>query len=444
MAFKVAVVGAGSARCYRELMDLSALDGIGAYQLALHDPAPRRLAVAERLALRVAAASGTPCTPSAHAERAPALDGADVVLTSISVGMQEAIRPDFEIPPRYGLRQTVADTIGIGGIMRILRTAPVMAEIAADMCRYCPGGLLLNETNPLAMVGMALDRLEPAVRAVHLCHSPRRTATTLAGWLGVPAAELDCEVAGVNHQAWVLRLAHGGEDLYPRLRELARKGKDEDSRGGFAATVRADMLRRLGWFPTESSKHSAEYVPWYLPWDQEVKHYGLQLQVNPYWERRAHNVEWFADAVDLADGRLPLPLDKIPSGEYAPRIIRAVATGTEQRIYANLPNRDGLLLPVLPDWAVVEVPAIASREGVQPLPVGPLPPQCAALNRQYLNVCDLAVRAVVEGSREHVHHAAMLDPATAAALPLDDIERMVDELLDVHAATGRIPEALRR
>lgn len=439
MAIKLALIGAGSARSHRELMDLCALDDIGPYEVALHDLAPRRLAVAERLARRVVAVTGTPCTVSAHAERAPALDGADVVLTAISVGLQESIQPDFEIPARYGLRQTVADTIGIGGIMRILRTAPVMAEIAADLRRYCPQALLLNETNPLAMVGMALERLEPAVNVVHLCHSPRRTAATLAGWLDVPVAELDYEIAGVNHQAWVLRLTHHGEDLYPRLRELARK---EDGPGGFAATVRADMLRRLGWFPTESSKHNAEYVPWYLQWDQEVERYGLG--VNPYWERRAHNLEWLLDAADLADGRLPLPLERGPSGKYAPRIVRALATGAEQRIYANLPNRDGRLLPELPAWAVVEVPAVAGADGVRPLPVAPLPPQCAALNRQYLNVCDLAVRAVVDGRREHVHHAAMLDPATAAALPLDEIERMVDELLDVHAAAGRIPEALRR
>ncbi|HEX9343608.1 MAG TPA: alpha-glucosidase/alpha-galactosidase, partial [Actinomycetota bacterium] len=296
MAIKVALIGAGSARCYRELMDLCAFDGVGSYEVALHDPAPRRLAVAGQLARRVAAATSAPCTITTHAERPPALDGADVVLTSISVGMQESIRPDFEIPARYGLRQTVADTIGIGGIMRILRTAPAMAAIAADMRRYCPGGLLLNESNPLAMVGMALDRLEPQITAVHLCHSPGRTAATLAGWLGVPPIELECEVAGVNHQAWVLRLAHHGEDLYPRLRELARKEEGPD---GFASTVRADMLRRLGWFPTESSKHNAEYVPWYLPWDWEVERYGLQ--VNPYWERRAHNVEGFASVADLAD-----------------------------------------------------------------------------------------------------------------------------------------------
>ena len=436
---KIAVVGAGSAQFMGELADFCALDGIGPYEVALVDTHAGRRAVAEAFGRVVANEMGVPASIVACAELGAALDGADVVVTSIGVGMQSSIRPDFEIPARYGLRQTVADTVGIGAIIRILRTAPALADIATEMLSRCPAALLLNVTNPMAMSCMALDRMVPAIRTVGLCHSTWMTAETIAGLLDIPIAELEFAGAGVNHQLFISRLAHHGVDVYPRLRELAAG----DS--AFAATVRADLLRRLGFFVTESSEHNAEYVPWYLPWDEQVDHFGLP--VNPYWERRANNAEWFGRAVEVAAGRMPFPRHLLPSGEYAPQIARSLVDGQRRDLYANVPNRaaDGRrLVGELPDWGVVEVPATCDGAGVHARAGEAIAPQCAAVNRRYLDVCDLAVRAVVEGSRAHVHHAALLDPNASASLPPDRIAAMIDELLDAHQAAGRLTESLCR
>lgn len=261
----------------------------------------------------------------------------------------------------------------------------------------------------------------------------------MAGHLEIPVDELEFAGAGVNHQVFLTRLEHHGVDVYPRLRALAEGDSD------FARSVRADLLRRTGYFPTESSKHNSEYVSWYLPWDDQVARFDLPE--NPWRERRTDNETWFGLAEQVADGSLPFPTDLLPSGEYAPQIVRSLVDGVVRPIYANVPNRTpegGRWVEELPEWAVVEVPATADSKGVHPRVAEPLPPQCAAINRRYLDVCDLAVRAVVEGRRDHVHHAALLDPNASATLPPDAISAMVDELLDAHQASGRLPEALRR
>ena len=353
--------------------------------------------------------------------------------------MQDSIRPDFEIPERYGLRQTVADTCGVGAVMRLLRTAPVMADIARDMIELSPAALLLNVTNPMAMICMTLHRIVPEVTTIGLCHSTWITAGELADQLGIPKNELTFAGAGVNHQVFISELSHFGVDIYPRLRELAG---DLDS--DFGRTVRADILRRFGYFVTESSKHNSEYVPWYLPRDAEVERFDLPM--NPYWERRANNAEWFSIATDFADGRIDLPLtDMLASGEYAPQIIRSMITGERREIYANVINDDGLggrWCAELPDWALVEVPAHCDADGVHPHVAPAIPPQCAALNRRYLDVCDLAVRAVTDGRRDHVYQACYLDGNASASMSLDQITSMVDELLDVHQRSGRLPASL--
>ena len=436
---KIAVVGAGSAQFMEELADLCALDGIGPYEVALVDTHAGRRAAAEAFGRVVAQEMEVPADIRAYSDLGAGLDGADVVVTSIGVGMQASIQPDFEIPARYGLRQTVADTIGIGAIVRILRTAPALAAIATEMLARCPAAMLLNVTNPMAMSCMALDKMVPAIRTVGLCHSTWMTAETIAELLDIPIAELEFAGAGVNHQLFISRLAHHGVDVYPQLRELAVADN------AFARTVRADLLRRLGFFVTESSKHNAEYLPWYLPWDEQIDRF--KLPVNPYWERRADNAEWFGLAVEVAAGRMPFPRDVLPSGEYAPQIARSLVDGQCRDIYANVPNRaaDGSkLVGELPEWGVVEVPATCDRNGVHALPGEAIAPQCAAVNRRYLDVCDLAVRAVVEGSRAHVHHAALLDPNASATLPPDRIAAMIDELLDAHQAAGRLTESLCR
>lgn len=438
---KIAVIGAGSAQFILELADFCALTDIGPYEVAMVDTHPGRLDVAASVGRRVARSTGTPVTVSAHDDRRRALEGAVAVVTSIGVGMQESIRPDYEIPARYGLRQTVADTLGIGAIMRILRTAPVLAGVAHDMVELCPDAPLLNVTNPMAMCCMALHRMVPAITTIGLCHSVWNTAAELARTLGVPEEEIRYEGAGVNHQVFLSKLEHRGEDLYPRLRRLA-----DDPDSPFARTVRADLLRRLGFFVTESSKHNSEYVPWYLRHDSEVERYGIEA--NPYWERRANNAEWFGLAVDYADGRTDHPLhEALPTGEYAPQIVRSLATGERREIYANVPNAapDGRRwVPELPEWGVVEIPAHCDGDGVHPRPAPAIAPQCAAVNRRYLDVCDLAVRAAIDGDRARVHQAAMLDPNCSATLTLDRTAAMIDELLDEHVRAGRIAGSFER
>ena len=437
---RIVAIGAGSAQFIGELADLCALADIGPYELAMVDTDPARLDVVAELGRRIAEETATPVTIIAEADRRAVMEGATAIVTSIGVGMQQSIQPDYEIPARHGLRQTVADTMGIGAIIRILRTAPVLEAIGRDAVELAPGAPLLNVTNPMTMCCMALRRLVPELTTVGLCHSVWETAATLSTLLDIPAGELVYEGAGVNHQVFLSRLVHDGVDVYPRLRELAAS-----SGTAFAGTVRADLLRRLGYFPTESSKHNSEYVPWYLPHDSEVERYGLD--VNPYWQRRANNAEWFNIAVDYADRRGNFNLhDHLPTGEYAPQIIRSMITGERREIYANLENRapDGSRwVDELPGWAVVEIPASCDGEGVHGRPAPAIAPQCAALNRRYLDVCDLAVRAVVESDRSHVHHAAMLDPNCSATMTLDECHAMVDELLDAHLAAGRIPESLR-
>ena len=425
---KVVLVGAGSAQFTQELIgDLCSLSDLEPFEIALHDVDLARLEIARRLGARVVAATGAPCSVCAYEERGAALDGADVVAVTITVGGQDGIEPDFAIPAAAGLRQTVGDSLGIGGIMRCLRTAPVLLAIAAEMRERCPSALLMQLTNPMAMLCMALHRGAPEIRTIGLCHSVWGTALQLAERCGVPIDEVDYEAAGVNHQAWITRLEHRGRDLYPLIREQA------ESDPAFRDTVRADILRRFGLYPTESSKHNAEYLPYYLRDPAAVERFGLP--VNPWRERRIDNREWFMEAWARADGLLPLELDA--SGEYGPQIVRALATGESCEAYVNVPNTGGLV-PDLPEWGVVEVPATIAGNTITPRAVAPLPPQCAALNRRYLDVCDLAVRAVLEGRPEHVYHAALLDPNASASLSPDAIEAVVAELLR-GGATGPGP-----
>jgi len=437
---KVAAIGAGSAQFLFELAELCALLEIGPYEVAMYDTDPARLTIVADFGRRVAAELGSPATISTPAELDEAVDGADAAVVSIGVGMQESIRPDFEIPARHGLRQTVADTCGIGAVIRLLRTAPALADIATALAERAPGAPLLNVTNPMAMCCMATQRLVPTVTTIGLCHSTWITAAEIARHLDVPDGELEWGGVGVNHQVFISRLSHRGTDLYPRFRAMA----EEDT--PFARTVRADLMRRFGHYVTESSKHNSEYVPWYLPWDDAIERHGIA--VNPYDERRAINDDLFGIARDHASGAIDLDIGSLlPTGEYAPQIITSMVTGAVREIYVNVPNTtdDGtLLVPELQAGGVVEVPATCDGDGVHPRAGDPIPPGCAAINRRYLDVCELAVLAVTEGSRERVHQAALLDPNASATMPPDRIATMVDELLDAHQAAGRLPEALSR
>ncbi|WP_326727220.1 alpha-glucosidase/alpha-galactosidase [Streptomyces phaeochromogenes] len=418
---KIAFVGAGSVVFTQGLLaDLFAFPELGHARIALHDIDEERLATAEGAARHIADERGAKPTITAHLDRRAALEGADFVVNTVQVGMNEATRTDFDVPARYGVRQTIGDTLGIGGIFRALRTFPVLRGLAEDMAELCPDALLLNYTNPMAMNVLYLSRIAPDLRVTGLCHSVYWTMHDLSQLVGVPFEEVSYLAAGVNHQAWVLRFERDGRDLHPLLDAAIAKDP------GLLRRVRVDMYRRLGHYPTETSEHSAEYVPWYLHHDTEIER--LRLPVGAYLGIIEENTAEYERTRRALLAETPLPVEG--TMEYAPQVIHSVVTGTPRTIYGNVPNRG--LIDNLPADSVVEVPCLADALGVQPTRVGALPPQCAALNSAYVSVTDLVVRAATDGDPRHIRHAAMADPATAAALPVERIWDLCDDLVRAH------------
>ena len=434
---KIAIIGAGSVEFTRNILtDLcSAAELRGSLQFALHDIDEERLRYAERAANQVVDRLGAGHRVSAHADRKAAFDGADYLINEIQVGGYAATVRDFDIPKRYGLRQTIADTIGIGGIMRGLRTIPVMIEMADEMVGLCSGGLLLNYTNPMAMVpwGIWSGSRWPAARTIGVCHSVRDTHAFLARTVDVPQERVEFRTAGFNHQCfvYVFRDRETGEDLYPRLRRIVA-----DDPEGLGRRVRVEIFRRFGFFPTESSEHSAEYVPWFLHHDDEVA--WFRSEIDEYVRRSDENLREWQELKAQLDAGEPIELER--NDELASQFVFALETGTPMELYGNV--RNDALIDGLPDDACVEVPCVVADGAVQPQRIGAIPPQCLALNRTFLNVVELTVRAVLEGSRDLVHQAALLDPNTAATLTTRQIAAMVEELLAAHGEL--IPEAIRR
>jgi alpha-galactosidase len=427
----IAFLGAGSVVFTRELLaDILSFDELRGVTLALHDIDAERLETAEAIARRTAEQLGAQPVITTSLDRRRALTGADFVINAIQVGMYPATVHDFEIPAKYGLRQTIADTLGVGGIFRALRTFPVLAGIAADMLEICPDAWLLNYTNPMAMNVSFLAEAAPKLKVAGLCHSVFWTVHDLAELLGVPLDEIDYTGAGVNHQAWLLKFEHRGESLYPRLDELLAREPELRRR------VRMDMYRRLGYFPTETSEHSSEYVPWYLHHDDEIAR--LRIPVGDYLRISADNVTEYHETRRSVLAGEPLDVSR-DATEYAPQVIHSMVTGTLRRIHANVPNRG--LISNLPEGYAVEVPCVVDRLGVRPERIGALPPQCAALNRSFVSVGQLTVQAALTGDRRMVRQAAMVDPNTAATLTVDAIWELCDELTAAHGEL--LPEALR-
>jgi alpha-galactosidase len=428
---KIAFIGAGSVEFTRNVLSdlLTSLD-LDPLAISLHDVDGERLETAARMARWIAARTGAAPRIQAHAERREALDGADYVINEIQVGGYRATRLDFDIPARYGLRQTIADTIGIGGIFRGLRTIPVVVDIADDMAEVCPQALLLNYTNPMAMLPWAIQRGSRFQRVVGLCDSVRNTQQFLADLVEVPVDQIAFVTAGVNHQAFVLTFQHGGQDLYPLLDQAIERDPELPRR------VRVELYRRFGYFPTESSEHSAEYLPWFLRHDELVERF--RIPVGEYLRRSEDNLDEHADVKRRLDSGEVLEIE--PTHELAWEIIHSIETGTRRVVHGNVRNTG--LVENLPWDCCVEVPCLVDRAGVQPMRVGALPPQLAALNRTFLNVVELTVRAALEQRREHVYHAAMLDPNTAATLTPDEIVALCDELIEAHG--DLVPEGIRK
>ena len=462
---KITFIGAGSTVFAKNLLgDILSYPELADATISLFDIDAKRLELSAMVARRVADALGVNPTFEATTDRERALDGADYAINMIQVGgYRPATVIDFEIPKKYGLQQTIGDTLGIGGIMRGLRTIPVMLAMVRDMERLCPEVLHLNYVNPMAMVTWALNRAS-RIPTIGLCHSVQGTAHELAHDLGLPADEIDYLAAGINHMAFYLRLQRHGQDLYPALRQVMSEGRVPGWN-----RVRYEMLRRLGYFVTESSEHFAEYVPYFIKRDRPELLDRFNIPLDEYPGRcEVYEVAWdfierelkepgSVDAAALQSAIvakkitvMPRSVDYTVAGfaqlnevkrslEYGSTIIHSCETGQPSVIYGNVLNHH--LIDNLPHGCCVEVPCLVDKNGVQPTRIGSLPPQLAALIQTNINVQALTVEAALTGKREHIYHAAMLDPHTAAELTIDEIWAMVDELIAAH--DNYLPNTLR-
>ena len=429
---KIAFIGAGSTVFAKNLLgDILSFPELAESYIVLMDIDPERLRTSEIVAHKVAEFFGAKPTIEATLDRRRALDSADYAISMFQIG---GYRPgtviDFEIPKKYGLRQTIADTLGIGGIMRALRTIPVFLDICRDMEELCPNVTFLQYVNPMAMNCWAISRASQ-IKTVGLCHSVQGTAEALAQDIGVPIGEINYRCAGINHMAFYLKFERNGEDLYPRLREVAAQGTFGRRYRDLPDKVRYEVLKRTGYFVTESSEHFSEYVPWFIKRDRPDLLAQYEVPLDEYLTRCEIQIaEWEKLKAAFERGELEITHER--SHEYGSLIIHSLETNTPRVIYGNVPNRG--LIDNLPQGCCVEVPCLVDKNGVQPTHVGSLPPHLAALMQTNINVQSLTVEAALTRKREHIYHAAMLDPHTAAELSLDQIWHLVDDLIEAHGS----------
>ena len=457
---KITFIGAGSTVFAKNLLgDLLSFPELAHATISLHDIDPERLRTTEVVAHRLAQGLGAHPTIEATLDRRQALDGADYAIAMFQIaGYQPGTVIDFEIPKKYGLHQTIADTLGVGGIMRALRTIPVMLEMAQAMQHLCPDVTFLNYVNPMAMLTWAMNRGTP-IKTVGLCHSVQGTAEQLAHDLNIPLEEITYRCAGINHMAFYLRferhLPNGEvEDLYPRLRQVIAEGRVPDWN-----RVRYEVFKRLGYFVTESSEHFSEYVPWFIkrdrpdlierfniPLDEYIRRCEVQIAGWEASHETVLNPDAPIDEANLRERLLAVRATEqdvhnaiamvtnfnaiTPSHEYGAYIIHSLETGIPRVIYGNVMNYG--LIDNLPQGCCVKVPCLVDRNGIQPTRIGALPPHLAALIQTNVNVQALTVEAALTRKREHIYHAAMLDPHTAAELDLEQIWQLVDDLIAAH------------
>jgi len=435
---KITFIGAGSTIFMKHLIgDVLQRENLNGAHVALMDIDHERLAQSRGIADRMVARLGVSAKVTAHTNQREALDGADFVIVAFQIGGYEPCTvTDFEIPKDFGLRQTIADTLGIGGIMRALRTVPHLWSICDDMMKVCPEATMLQYVNPMAMNIWAITRKYPAIKVVGLCHSIQHTIRDLAIDLGIDAKKIRYQSAGINHIAFFTKLEEQLEDgsyrdLYPALKQGYAEGKLPTTASQFndrcPNIVRYEMMKRLGYFVTESSEHFAEYVPWFIKEGREDLIKKFQIPLDEYPQRCVEQIaDWQRESAELKNA----PMELEPSDEYASFIIESIWSGVPSVIYGNFLN-DGLI-ENLPDSCVVEVPCLVDNNGIQPTKVGKVPPQLAAIMQSSVSVQDLVVEALMAEDPQHIYHAAMMDPHTAAELDLEQIWAMVDRLLAAH------------
>jgi alpha-galactosidase len=421
---KIVLLGAGSVEFTHQLStDLYRFDDLPPLQIVLYDIDPERLEFARVTAAQAAARFGRKADVVTTLDLREALDGADHVINVIAVGGLAATRKDLEISARMGLKQTVGDTTGVGGVFRGLRTFTVLSQVAKVMRELCPDAWFMNYTNPMAMNVWWMSVVAPEIKSVGLCHSIHWTVNDLCELIGVPMEGTHYRAAGVNHLSWLTEWSHDGEDLYPRL----WRAIEEDE--SLSRRVRVEVLKRIGYYSTESSLMTADYLPWFMRSDEQIKRY--RLEPLKYIDISLKNIEEFEQAKAALRAGRPLPFEEEPVVEYAPMIIHSILTGTEREIHVNVVN-DGYITN-LPDGAVVEVPALLDRDGVHPIRYGAVPPAGAALDRTYLSVAELTIEAARTGNPELVKQAVLIDPNASSSLTPEQIWALCDELTAAHA-----------
>jgi len=430
---KITFMGAGSTVFARNVLgDAMATASTADAHIALYDIDAKRLKESEVIINAINKGLGNKATITAHLgvpNRKDALRGADFVVNAIQVGLYDPCTiTDFEIPKKYGLRQTIGDTLGIGGIMRGLRTIPVMADFARDIEAVCPDAWMLNYTNPMSILCGYMQRYT-GVNTIGLCHSVQVCSQGLLNFLDMKdALEYRKElIAGINHMGWLLDIRDkNGVDLYPEIKKRAAIKNASEKHWDM---VRYDYIKNFGYYCTESSEHNAEYNPWYIKskYPELIDTFNIPLDEYP---RRCINQisAWEKDYAALIESSASKPHNR--SNEYASYIMDAIITGNPTKIGGNVINHG--VISNLPDDACVEVPCLVDAHGIHPCYVGRLPVQLAAMNMTHINVHQITIEAAVTLKKEHVYQAAMLDPHTAAELSLDDIVRMVDDLIDAH------------
>ncbi len=426
---KIAFIGAGSIGFTRGLVrDLLTFPRLQDATIALMDIDPERLEFAEKSVQKIIDMGGYPAKSEATMDRAKALEGADAVLVTILAGSTDVWRYDIEIPKQYGVDINVGDTRGPAGIFRALRTIPVMLDIAHDMERYCPDAIMLNYTNPMAMLCRAMQR-ESKIQLTGLCHSVQGTAEMLAEWIGAPVEEVTYTCAGINHQAWYLKYEWNGVDAYPLIRQAILERPEVYNE----EIVRNEMFLHLDYYVTESSGHNSEYNWWFRKRPDLIEKYcthgtgwnpGEYAYILNEYLRREN--EWKDDVKAWFAKETPIPLER--GKEYAAYIINALLGGEPFSFNGNVPNKN--LIDNLPQDACVEVPVWASKKGLELVQVGPLPPQVAALTNLSAQIEEMAVQGAISGDPRMIFHAVLNDPLTAAVLSMDEIKQMVNQMFE--------------
>lgn len=423
---KITFLGAGSTVFAKNVLgDCMLVPALQGFEFALFDIDEQRLRDSENMLNNLKRSLGQNVVIRSYLDRKEALRGAKYVINAIQVGgYKPSTVIDFEIPKKYGLRQTIADTIGIGGIFRNLRTIPVMLDFAKDMEEVCPEALFLNYTNPMAVLTGVMNRYTN-IQTIGLCHSVQVCTKDLFEHLGMDREGVKEKIAGINHMAWLLEVSKDGVDLYP---EIKRRAKEKQKEKHYDM-VRFELMDKFGYYVTESSEHNAEYHPYFIKrnYPELIEKYNIPLDEYP---RRCEKQisDWETMRSVLVNDT---SLTHVRSKEYGSRIIEAIETDVPFKFGGNVLNT-GRLISNLPENACVEVPCVADRSGITPTYVGDLPEQLAALNRTNINTQLLTIEAAITKKREHIYQAALLDPHTAAELSIDNIISLCDDLIEAH------------